>query len=142
MDIVPVTIPINGPAGSNIGYFFQPGRKFELVGLRFGARTAITGNSTNYAVLSVIGSDESTVIWQWDTDTGDDSTVAAGTVYGPHSLDYGIPNGDTEKAWESGESRTLRTYDANQALEVINDQSNGSGVAFVDAGLTLLIRYC
>lgn len=140
-EVLPVYCHINTAAGSSVGVTFHPGRKFELVGVRFGSRTAITAHASNIGVVSIYGSDETTAVWQWDTTTGNDGTVAASTVY--YTSDEEAPGvaGDTAKDFEAAATKTLLTYDANQLLEVVNDQSGGSGVAFVDAGLTLLIRY-
>ena len=139
--ILPVAVPINTPAGTDTGFLFNPGRKFRLLGVRFGSRTAITGDGTNFGVLSITGSDEATTVWEWDTDSGEDGTVAASTVY--YTSDELAPgvDGDIAKDFEAAATATLLTFDADQPLEIFNDQSNGTGVAFVDAGLTLLIAY-
>ena len=142
-EILPVCIPLGGGASVAAtagGAMFHPGRKFELLGVRFGGPSAITGHASNFAAVQVVGSDETSVIWEWSTDSAKEGTVAASTVY--YTSDEEAPGGtgDTAQDFDAAETKTLRTYDANQGLEV-NITKGGSGVAIIDAALTLLIRY-
>jgi|14BtaG_2_1085337.scaffolds.fasta_scaffold05172_2 hypothetical protein len=141
MEITPVHLCPNTAAGTDWKTLFNPGRKFELVGVRFGSVDGITGHASNYGDLSVLGSDASTAVWLWSTASAAEGSVTAGSVY--YTSDEEAPGvaGDTAQDFESAATKTLLTFDADQALEVVNDQSNGTGVAFPDTGLTLLIRY-
>jgi hypothetical protein len=137
---IPIPLGAGVVAATATGFAFSAGRKFELLGVRLAAETAITGHGSNFCAFRVLGSDESTLIWEWSTDTGKEGTVAAKTVYYTSDEEGPAVAGDTAQDYDAAETKTLRTYDGTQAC-LVQLTKGGSGVSIGDAGLTLIIRY-
>ena len=142
MEIIPVPVPLGGVAVAATagGFGFCPGRKFELLGVRMVTPSVITQHAANFATMRVLGSDESTVIWEYSTATAAEGTTTQSEIYyTSNETAPGLP-GNTVQDFEAAMTAALRTYDPNQPLEVQVNKA-GSGVAVIDAGITLLIRY-
>lgn len=137
-----IPIPLGGAtvAGTSAGFSFSPGRKFELLGVRMSGLSAITGHAANHCAFTVLGSDETTEIWDYSTDSDEDGTTVAKAIL--YTSDEEAPGGagDTAKDFEAAETKTLRTYDANQSL-IVKATKGGSGVSIGDTGVTIIIRY-
>jgi len=137
-----IPIPLGGAvvAGTSAGFSFSPGRKFELLGVRMSGLSAIAEDASNHVAFTVLGSDESTEVWDYSTDSDEDGvTVAKAILY---TSDEEAPGaaGDTAKDFEAAATKTLLTYDANQSC-IVKATKGGSGVSIGDTGITIIIRY-
>ena len=121
-------------AGTDGIYYASIGRKVRLRGVLLTANVAATGHASNFVDVNVFASNASTLVWNRDTDSGSDGTLAAGTIEGL-SPDASV---DTAVTFETAVG-DLMDYEATEPIKVTTVNS-ASGVA-LDAELVLILEH-
>ena len=127
-----IPVDLSGAAGTDVVQRVSLGRNVKLLGVLL-VGEAITGHASNFVDFNVFAADGSTLLWNRDTDSGNDGSTVAGTVYGV-SPDETLT---AEVAFESG-------YGANDSLThsqafKVSAIHSGTG-AVVKSILTLILE--
>jgi len=118
----PLQLRFDTAANTNDSAVLALHERVEVMGAYVVTNATVTANASNFVTLAILGNDQTTAIYQWSTDSGEEGTLTA----------------DTPAEMVSQGKEEFAILDAGDALKVTLTNS-GTGAAF-DGMLVLNCR--